>query len=422
MQLTSWRRRIFIPSFILASFSVGAEAHAQGVDPHGQSLPAPVGPAPNQSPPKEEAPGPTVSSIDVKASMDYATYADTDHVFVQTPSIAGGVSNPTAGWSFDGSYLVDVVSAASVDIVSTASRRWEEVRQAGTLNAAYKPGTFGVSASGNVSSEPDYLSWTAGGALTQDVFDKNLTLLLGFYHSHDVAGRTDTPFSVFSHPLNREAFKAGATLVLDRATLASFVADVIVENGDPSKPYRYIPLFAPGTNVPNGASIDLVQSLRVSARPLEQLPLSRDRFAGTAFLAHRFSKSTLRGDERLYVDNWGLKATSTDLRYLFDLSRRIETGPHGRLHAQTSVDFWQRAYTFGPGYDYPALRTGDRELGPLFNVTGGWTLQLGLGAEPNPTSWVLGFDANVTSTRYLDDLYVTSRISAVGGISLETSQ
>ena len=371
-------------------------------------------PAPDASSPSSSS-----SNIDVKASTDVSTYADTDHVFVQTPSIAGSIANPTAGWSADASYLVDVVSAASADIVSTASRRWEEVRQAGTLNASYKPQNFGVSGSANVSSEPDYLSWTAGGALTQDVLNKNLTLLLGFYHTHDIAGRTGTPFSVFSHAINREAFKGGGTLVLSRTTLASFVADVIVENGDQSKPYRYIPLFSPGTNVPNGASIDLVQSLRTSARPLEQLPLSRERFAGTFFLAHRFSHSTLRGDERLYMDTWALKATSTDARYLIDLSRRVETGPHLRFHAQTSVNFWQRAYTLGPGNSYPALRTGDRELGPLFNVTGGWTLRVGVGRDPNPNAWVIGFDANLTSTRYLDDIYVTSRLSAVAGMSLE---
>ncbi|MGH7330595.1 MAG: hypothetical protein ACREJX_19775, partial [Polyangiaceae bacterium] len=101
-----------------------------------------------------------------------------------------------------------------------------------------------------------------------------------------------------------------------------------------------------------------------------------------------------------------------------------ETGPHARFHAQTSVNFWQRAYTLGTvasGFDYPALRTGDRELGPLVNVTGGWTLRIGVGSDPTPKSWVLGFDANLTSTRYLDDLYVTSRISAVGGVSLEAS-
>ena len=380
----------------------------------------PTAPATLQSEPASSQSSSTnKSDIDVKASSDFSTYADTDHVFVQTPSIAGAISNPTAGWSADASYLVDIVSAASADIVSTASRRWEEVRQAGTLNAAYKPRTLGGSASANVSSEPDYLSWTAGGAITQDLFDKNFTWLFGFYHTHDIAGRTGTPFSVFSHTIDHEAFKGGGTFVLSRTTLASFVADVILENGDQSKPYRYIPLFSPGTSVPNGASIDSVQSLRTSARSLEQLPLSRQRFAGTFFLAHRFSGSTLRGDERLYVDTWAQKASTTDARYLVDLSSRVETGPHVRFNAQTSVNFWQRAYTLGPGYNYPALRTGDRELGPLVSVTGGWTLRLGIGSDPTPTSWVIGFDANLASTHYLDDIYVTSRTSAVGGISLE---
>ncbi len=370
----------------------------------------------------DTAPPPNASSIDVRASSAFGTYGDTDHVFVQTPSIAGSVANPTAGWSIDGQYLVDVVSAASVDIVSTASRRWEEVRQAGELNAAYKPGPFGVSAAGAVSSEPDYLSWTAGGALTQDLLDKNLTLLAAYYHTHDVAGRSGTPFSVFSHAINRDAFKAAATVVLGRATIASLMGDLVVENGDPSKPYRYIPLFAPGTYVPLGASIDLVTSLRVSARPLEQLPLSRERYAFTARLAHRFYRSTLRVDERLYADSWGLKASTTDARYLVDVARRVETGPHVRLHEQTSVNFWQRAYVLEPGFDYPALRTGDRELGPLLNATGGFLLRVAIGSDREPDAWALGFDLNATWTQFFDDLYVTHRFAAVGGITLEAQR
>lgn len=358
--------------------------------------------------------------IDVSLSSELASYADTDHVFVQTPSIAAAVSNPTAGWSVDGRYLVDIVSAASADIVSTASRRWEEVRHEGDVNASYKPGAFGASGFASVSSEPDYLSWTGGGALTLDTFDKNVTWLLGVYHTHDVAGRTGTPFSVFSRPINREAFKGGVTVLLSPMTVASFVGDVVVENGDQSKPYRYIPLFAPGTQVPNGAPVDVVSRLRVSATPLEQLPLSRDRFALSGRLAHRMHRATLRLDERLYADTWDMKATTTDARLLFDLGPRVETGPHARLHVQTPVSFWQRAYVFEPGFDYPALRTGDRELGPLLNATGGWTATVGVGSGPDPQSWVLGFDFNLTATRYFDDLYITHRISALGGVSLET--
>lgn len=359
------------------------------------------------------------ANLTAHLTAGYGQYADTDHVFVETPSIGGTVSS-LDGWSLGGQYLVDVISAASVDIVSTASQNWNEVRQEGNIQAGYKPSTFGVSASGRVSDEPDYLSWTAAGAVTQDLLDKNLTWQLGYAHAHDIAGRTGTPFSVFSNVLDRNALNASLTFVVNSSTVASFVGDAIFENGDQSKPYRYIPLFAPGTSVPRGAPIDVVNNLRVSERPLEQLPLSRQRYALTGRLAHRYRRATLRLDERLYVDSWLMMATTTDARYLFDLSRRVELGPHARLHAQTAVDFWQLAYFVGPGFQYPALRTGDRELGPLFNVTGGWTVRVGLGTSAAPTSWVLAFDLNATSTQYLDDLYLTRRISGLGAVTLET--
>ena len=163
-----------------------------------------------------------------------------------------------------------------------------------------------------------------------------------------------------------------------------------------------------------------MNALRVSARPLEQLPLSRQRYALTMRLAHRFHMATLRLDERLYVDSWAMKATTTDARYLLDLGRRRRDSD--RTHACTrrppSTSGSART-VLGPGFEFPALRTGDRELGPLVNVTGGWTLRVGLGKDANPTTWVLGFDLNATSTQYLDDLYVTQRISALGGVSLE---
>jgi hypothetical protein len=359
------------------------------------------------------------SSLDANVALDYGQYADTDHVFVETPSLRGQVTNPTAGWRVDGQYLVDVVSAASVDIVSTASRRWNEVRNEGSLQGAYKPKNLGVQASGSVSDEPDYLSWSLGAAVNQDLADRSVTWQLGYVHVHDIAGRTGTPFSVFSHVIDRNAISGSLTFILSRSALATVVGDAIFDSGDDSKPYRYIPLFAPGTAVPQGASVDLVNALRTSARPLEQLPLSRQRYALTGRLAYRFGLATLRLSERLYADSWQMLATTTDARYLFDLSQRIEMGPHARAHAQSDVDFWQRAYVLGPGYQVPALRTGSRELGPLVNLTAGWTARIRVGAIPAPTAWFLGFDLDVTSTRYLDDLYLTQRTSVLGAVSLD---
>jgi hypothetical protein len=394
---------------------------AQSAEPEPAAPPpAPPPEAPPVGPPADGDTQPVESgSVDVHASSEIAGYADSDHVYVVSPTIAGTVTNPTAGWSINGRYLVDVVSAASVDIVSTASRRWEEVRHVGSVGGLYKPSDFGVGANADVSIEPDYQSYTFSGNAQHDFFNKNLTLLVGYEHGHDISGRGSTPFSVYSKKIDRNAFKGGLTVVLDKSTLLSAVADVTIENGDTSKPYRYVPMFAPGVDVAQGASIDVVNQLRLPARVLEQLPTSRNRYSMAGHLAHRFDHSTLRLSERLYTDSWGLHASSTDVRFIFDLSERVDLGPHLRFHAQSPVVFWQRAYTLQPGVDYPALRTGDRELGPLMNFTGGGALHLAVGPARRPRAWVLGLDLNVTETRYLDDIYITHRLSTVGALSVE---
>lgn len=195
----------------------------------------------------------------------------------------------------------------------------------------------------------------------------------------------------------------------------------MIEYGDPSKPYRYVPMFASGAIVARGASIAEVTRLRLPERVLEQLPLERDRYALSMGRGHRFRKSTLRFDERAYADTWGLKATTTDSRWLFDLSKRFTVGPRLRFYGQTPVDFWQRAYVISSAGVFPAIRTGNRELGPLVNLTGGASARFHLGSSGDPRTWVLGVDVNVTSTHYLDDIYLTQRWSVVSGLTLEVA-
>jgi hypothetical protein len=44
--------------------------------------------------------------------------------------------------------------------------------------------------------------------------------------------------------LQRGSFNGGVNFVIDRESLGSITADLVIENGDQSKPYRYIPMFA----------------------------------------------------------------------------------------------------------------------------------------------------------------------------------
>jgi hypothetical protein len=359
-----------------------------------------------------------------RATLEIAEYTDTDHVTVFTPSVGMSIENITAGASIRGNYLVDVVSAASVDIVSTASRRWIETRHAGTLSGEYKPHDFGVAVGGSVSSEPDYLSYSLGATMTHDFDVKNTTLLLGYAYGHDTIGRHETSFAVFSRELTRATYNAGITQVIDRSTVLGVGMDLIIENGDQSKPYRYIPMFSPkvAASAPEGASIDWVTANRLPERPLDQLPLSRHRFAVTGRLSHRFDGSTVRLSERLYDDTWGLTASTTDVRWIFDVHRRFAFWPHARYHLQSPVSFWKRAYTSNnasPGWDLPEFRTGDRELGPLWTATGGAGLKFFIGSDAEPRPWAISVIGDVSYTAYTDDLYLTSRTAFLGAMALE---
>ena len=366
------------------------------------------------------------SGIIATVGLDTSFYQDTDAVGVFSPSVNIGIEKPTAGWNVHASYLVDVVSAASVDIVSTASQRWREVRNAGTLSAGYETGDTGLNVFGSFSREPDYLSLTGGLGFTQYFDQKNVVFQANYTYGHDQAGRSGTPFSVYEHLINTHFANAGLSFVLDRSTVMVLMADAVFERGDTSKPYRYVPMFAPGVapSIQRGAPIDLVNEERLPERPLEQVPLARDRYALTWRYLHRYEASTIRFDERVYADTWGQRASSTDLRYLADVSRRVMMGPHLRFHAQSAVDFWQRAYVAKRGPDYggwylPALRTGDRELGALFTTTAGGSMQIAIGSDERPTEWMLGFMADGGWTNYLDAIYITQRFAMYGGMTLE---
>ncbi len=358
-------------------------------------------------------------------ALETAAYTDSDHITVFTPSVTGSIENVTDGASIHGSYLVDMVSAASVDIVSAASRKWSEVRQAGSLQAEYKPRNFGIAVSSSLSREPDYRSIGLAVQMTYELNEKNTTLLFGYGYGHDTAGRSSTPFAVFARELQRGTFNGGITQIIDRATVMGLSLDVVFETGDQSKPYRYVPMFSAdvAAKVPLGASIDWVTANRLPERPLEQLPLARRRMAITNRWGHRFDGSTLRFEERVYYDTWALLASTTDVRWIFDLGKRFELWPHGRFHTQSAVSFWKRAYVSGPapGWNLPELRTGDRELGPLRTMTGGAGLKWYLGSSGDPQSMAITVQGDFGYTSFLDSIYITSRTSVLGALTLEGS-
>lgn len=372
-----------------------------------------------------EAPARAHVGPSTHVSLESSGYTDSDHVNVVSPSVAFGITDEVAGWSVNGHYLVDVVSAASVDIVSTASPHWTEVRHVGGLSGSMAFEPISVGAVAVISREPDYLSVTGGATLSVDLLEKNLTPYFAFSREQDSIGRTGLPHEFWKskHVTN---LQAGLTLVLGRETIGSVQLDGSFERGYLAKPYRYVPLFAPGqgASLGPGASIAEVNRLRLDLRPSEQLPNARDRYALSAHLAHRGGDTTLRLDERLYADNWGLLAATSELRYIVDVSRKLELWPHVRHHIQGAVNFWQRAYEAIPGPNgslgVPVFRTGDRELGPLQIIVLGAGARLKLADSPGK-QWDLVLEIDVGRTRFTDQLYISERRMAYSTLALEAT-
>jgi len=363
------------------------------------------------------------SSLNFHIMSEMSGYHDTNHVDVISPAFVFSVESPTGGWGVSASFLVDVVTAASADIIATASPRWREMRYVPALSGHKKFGGADVSLKANLSREPDYLATSVGGGVSFDLANKSITPSINYDFSYDINGRSGTPFSVYGKKITRHGLALSSSFVINKSTVFATSFTAVFENGDTSKPYRYIPMFAPSVvgRVPNGLSIEGVHKYRLPVEPLEQLPTDRQRWALAGLIAHRFSSSTFRAEERLYIDNWGLKASTTEGQFLVDVSERLRVWPQARFHAQTAASFWQLAYAAvpkkdEPGFVLPALRTGDRELGPLVGVTLGGGVRYVLGEKKN---WALSFTGDVVYTRFLQHLYLLDRLGFFGATTLE---
>ncbi len=363
--------------------------------------------------------------LHISAGLEMSGYTDSINVHVLTPAVRGAISSPTGGWNVGASYLVDVVTAASPDIVASASRRMHDTRHAATATGGYKPGRFGGQVYGSYSSEHDYISRTLGIALSGDFMEKQVTPTLGFSYTFDTIGRAGTDYDVFSHTLNTPEITAGSTFVLTASSVLVLGGGVAFESGDQSKPYRYIPLFEPGVSVPVGASVDEVNAARLPAKPLEQLPLDRQRFQVSGRYIRRMGggTSTLRLEERIYRDSWALMASTSDFRYLIDLNARFRVWPHVHFHVQNGANFYKRVYGATLNSDgsasIPIFRSSDRELSPMLGATGGGGLRYSLTEPGGKIDLAVYVSADALFNYYFNSLYIKTRLGGYGTVGFE---
>jgi hypothetical protein len=352
---------------------------------------------------------------DGAVSLDTLVYSDTDNVLVVSPQVTARRALDDDGGEAVARAVVDVVSAASVDVVSQATPRFTEIRRAADLAASHRVGGLLPGLRYRFSDEPDYRSHGLGGSVARDFARHDTTIALAYDLTLDTVGRSGTPFDVWSRRLTTHAAELSWTQVLGPRAVGRVAYSLVYQDGYMEKPYRYVPLFEPMTLADldaRGVTLDAdnVAEYRVPERPPEEVPDRRARHA-LAMRALRYvdGVGAVQGDYRLYLDSWGMQAHTGAAAIRIPLGRfRIDV--EDRLHWQGPVDFWRRAYTVGADGAIPAWRTMDRDLGGYLQDTLRVRGQVELG---DFTIYVM---AGGMATRFFDYLLLDWRFALLGEV------
>lgn len=356
---------------------------------------------------------------DWRISSDTLVYTDTDNVLVVTPQVAVAHPLDASGGAASARVVVDVVSAASVDVVSQATKRFSEVRTEVDLGVSKAFGKLVPSLSYRHSEEADYDSNGFGAGLLRQLGSSDTTLSVNYDIAFDAIGYTGTAHSAFSESLRTQNVNASLTQVLGPRTLLRGIYTLTHQAGYMAKPYRFVPLFdSAGLDAAKaaGVSIDLsnFDQYRLSERPAERVP---DIRVGHAFgvRALRYLESlpgSLHLDAQLFLDNWGMVAATLEPGLSWKLSDRTLLSGYLRYYQQNGAIFWRKQYVVRAGDLVPRWRTGDRDLSPYYTVTGGARFETRRG---HLTGYV---DASVMDTVYSDYMFLTSRMALVSQLGM----
>ncbi|MBL3825351.1 DUF3570 domain-containing protein [Marinobacter sp. MW3] len=253
--------------------------------------------------------------------------------------------------SFSGQYYVDSVSAASVDVLATASP-YEEERNEYTFGVDYLHDKSILSLGFTNSTENDYEANTVYFSVSQEFFGGMSTVTMGYASGWDEVGRVGN--DSFSEEADRRNYQLGLSQVVTRNSLVGLDLEVVTDEGFLQNPYRqnrYID--------PNDSTGFLYQperypetrtSTSVAMRALYYLPY----------------RASIRGEYRYFSDTWGINAHTVELGYVHGLNQHWTLEGSIRYYSQSEADFYSDLFPFENSQTHLAR---DKELSSLSGTT-----------------------------------------------------
>ncbi|MCK0153413.1 DUF3570 domain-containing protein [Alcanivorax sp. S6407] len=258
-------------------------------------------------------------------------------------------------------YYVDAVTAASIDVITTASR-YSENRIEKSLGVDYLHGKSIYSISYSTSSEKDFEAESVHFDLSQDFFGDLTTLTLGYSQGEDDISRNKD--ATFSAEADRQHFRIGLSQVLTRDLVASLKHELITDEGYLNNPYRSV-RYVTGP-------------FSYSFQP-ERYPGTRTSEATTLGMSYYLPwRAGLHGEFRMYDDSWGVKANSWQVKLIQPLGQSWTLETRYRTYSQSDADFYSDLFPYQNASNFLAR---DKELSDFDSTVFG----VGIGVQFNRT-------------------------------------
>ncbi len=249
-----------------------------------------------------------------------------------------------------GNYYVDMVTSASIDVVTTASPYTEERKQ-WSLGMDYLRGNTTLTAGFTSSVESDFDASTWNLSISQDMFGDMTTLTLSYGLGDDVVGRSDD--ETFSRDNTRQHYGVGLTQILTRNLITSLNFETITDEGFLNNPYRSV-RYADSSS---GTGYSFEPELYPATRTSNAVGL-RARY----FLPYR---AALQGEYRYFTDTWDIMSHTASVTYVHPMDPWTFQVKY-RWHDQTGAAFYNDLF---PRAEATNFRARDKELSPMTSQT-----------------------------------------------------
>jgi hypothetical protein len=282
------------------------------------------------------------------AAASLRVYTDDDHVTVVSPAAAVRAAT-SASTLVAVDMTVDAVSAASVDVVTSASplpvdEKRVELGVAGTYRAA-EASWLTVAARG--SHENDYDAVRARVDARHEVAQRNTALQVGYVFGHDVARSASD--AMFRATRQSHELVLVASQLLSERTVLDLIVDGTLADGYHASPYRDVLVAQAGSPL----------AMRVA----EQTPERRASVATAVRVRQSLGRSwATSGTYRYYADDWSIASHTLTGEAFWQTSRTLAS-LQVRGYVQSAAEFYRASYDGGDGV--PALRTRDRTLAAM---------------------------------------------------------